>query len=92
MPETARRPDLRFDRAPKVRHGMILIIPNPSATAADRRGRLSVTETAIGGRVAVDDGGGIERGLSLNVRELRALSDACNRVARRVARREEPTP
>jgi hypothetical protein len=75
--------DPRFDRVPMERIAMILVIPGAPGKRADR---ISVVETAMGGRVVVEVGG-IEREVTLNVRELRALATMFSKVALRVSKR-----
>lgn len=64
---------------------MIVVLP-----AADDRpgkgGEIEVRETLTGARISLE-ADGLARVLHLNVPELRALADHCNRVARRVAKR-----
>jgi len=79
--------DHRFARVPTVRHAMNLIVPQSGGKTAT----ISVTENKNGGRIGIDVGG-VERDLTMNVRELRALADICNRIARRVASRPEWKP
>lgn len=76
--------DPRFERAPKVRAAMLLIVPT---------GRITVTELTSGGRLTMrQNDSGLERELDLNVRELRALAAEAYRIARRVSTRPEWKP
>ena len=78
--------DPRFERTPTVRTAMILFIP-----ASNGPSRVSITETKGGGKLGIEVGG-IEREVSMNVRELRELAQFCNRIARLAATRPEWKP
>lgn len=82
--------DPRFARIPRTRQAWTLIVSD-HAKQAD--GRITVTETAYGGRVSiVEIGSGIEHEIVLNVTELRTLAAHAQRIARRVANRPEWKP
>lgn len=72
-----------------VRLALSIVLP----AEGGRPGKLTIRETSIGARVTVlEAGGGIEKSVDLNVRELRVLAEHANRVARTVARRPEWKP
>ena len=79
-------PDPRFDRTPKERTALILIIPTDRGDA-----KVIITETVHGGRLALEVNG-LDRDVLLNVRELRALAQMANKVAGYVCKRPEWRP
>ena len=80
--------DPRFERVPMVRQAMLLIVPQDSGKPASV---VTIRETANGGRLIVEVNG-IDREVSMNVRELRELAQHANRIARRAASRPEWKP
>jgi hypothetical protein len=85
-PEFTTGNDPRF-RTPKTRMGLILILPIKDGTV----GTITITETLHGGEVRLERGG-IERGLSLSVSDLRALAEHANRIATKVSKRPDWKP
>jgi hypothetical protein len=81
-PSPERVADPRFDRTPKERTALILIVGDDS---------IRITETVDGGIVTVCTRS-LDRDIRLNVRELRALAAMANKVAMFVAKRPEWRP